>query len=81
MSSPIGTVNTVYLISQDQLGNKIETNISKGMSVGSTATYAQVDQAMRALNNLTGYTYNDTNLVKTISVNEVIVEESMDPDA
>lgn len=72
----IGTVNTIYLISQDQLGNRYQTNINgRNMTVNYNATYQQVDTAMRALNALTTNVYEDTNLIKTISVNEVLEEE------
>lgn len=72
----IGTVNTIYLISQDQLGNRYQTNINgRNMTVNYNATYQQVDTAMRALNGLTTNVYEDTNLIKTISVNEVLEEE------
>lgn len=72
----IGNVNTIYLISQDNLQNRYETNINgRNMTVNYNATYQQVDSAMRALNALTTNVYEDTNLIKTISVNEVLEEE------
>lgn len=72
----IGRVNTIYLITQDNLGNRYETNINgRNMTVNYNATYQQVDTAMRALNGLTTNTYEDTNLIKTVSVNEELENE------
>ena len=72
----IGNVATYNIISNDQLGNEITTNISKGFSINGAATYQQVDTASRALNALTTNTYNDTQLITEVSVNEKLAEEA-----
>lgn len=71
----IGNVQTIYLISLNQMGEEYETNISKGFTVNGAATYRQIDTASRALNALTTNTYSDTNLITSVSVNEVLMEE------
>ncbi len=68
----IGNVTTIYLKTTDTLENTYETNISKGFAVNPAATYAQVDTAVRALNQLTTNTYDDTTLVTAVSLNEVM---------
>lgn len=72
----IGNVQTMYLQTSDQLGNNYETNISKGFSVNSAATYQQVDTAVRALAELSTNTYGDTVLITSVSVNEKLEEEA-----
>jgi len=72
----IGNVQTMYLQTTDQLGNKYETNISKGFSVNGAATYQQVDTAVRALAELSTNTYGDTVLITSVSVNEKLEEEA-----
>lgn len=72
----IGQVNTIYLVSNDQMNTRYETNITgRNITVNYDATYQQVDTTMRALNALTTNTYQDTLLIKTVSVNEVLQEE------
>ena len=71
----IGSVETMYLQTTDQLGTKYETNISKGFKVNSEATYQQVDAASRALAELSTNTYGDTLLITKVSVNEKLDEE------
>lgn len=71
----IGNIQTYLILSQDALGNKFQTNISKGFTINSAATYQQVDQASRALNGLTTNTYQDTQLITVVSVNEKLAEE------
>jgi len=70
----VGQVQTMYLVTTDALENVYETNISKGFTVNSAATYAQVNTANRALASLSTNTYSDTKLVTNISVNEQIAE-------
>lgn len=70
----IGNVSIMYLKSYDALGNTYETNVSKGFIVKSTATYQEVDTAVRSINSLTTNTYDDTILVTNISVNDVLAE-------
>lgn len=71
----IGTVETVYLITADTLGKQYETNISKGLVINALATYQTVDTACRALAALSTNTYEDTNLITRVSVNDVIAED------
>lgn len=72
----IGQVQTIYLQSDDNIGNHYDTNINgRNMTVNYNATYQQVDSAMRALNGLTTNTYVDTQLITAISVNEKMAEE------
>lgn len=71
----IGNIATYQLLSYDQLQNTYETNISKGFTINGGATYRQVDTASRALIGLTNNTYDDTNLITEVSVNEVLAEE------
>lgn len=68
----IGNVTTIYLKTTDALDNTYETNISKGFAVNPAATYAQVDTAVRALNQLTTNTYDDTTLITEVSLNAVM---------
>lgn len=70
MDTPVGIVQEVIFISMNAMGERSETNISKGFEVNAEATYGQFDEAMRSLSNLTANTYNDTNLITSISVNE-----------
>lgn len=72
----IGDVQTVYIMSLDNLGNFYQTNVSKGFQVNPDATYQQVNDAMRALNGLTTNTYQDTTLITAVSVNGKIEEEA-----
>lgn len=71
----IGSVETMYLQTSDQLGNNYETNISKGFIINGAATYQQVDTAVRALAELSTNTYGDTLLITKVSVNEKLDEE------
>ena len=53
--------------------------VNKSFQNASTsATAANIDTAMRALNNLTTNTYGDTVIVEQESVNEILAEEEGD---
>jgi len=69
-SATIGDVSAVYLISNDQLGNRYETKINTTKStINEETTYQQVDTAMRQLASLSTNTYDDTLLITSVSVN------------
>lgn len=70
--SAIGNVDKYLLKTLDTEGKTVETNISKGFTINSEATYGEVDTASRALANLIRNTYNDTILVTNISVTEIL---------
>jgi len=71
----IGQVQTIYLQTVDNLRNTYETNVSSKFAIKPTATYGDVNGALRSLNNLTTNTYIDTKLITMISVNEEVAEE------
>lgn len=74
-NSPVGDVNQIYLKTQDQLGNEIQTLITNSKArVKSTATYTQMDTAMRAVAALSTNTYQDTLLITAVSVNYEVEE-------
>lgn len=69
-SATIGDVSAVYLVSNDQLGNRYETKINTTKStIDENTTYQQVDTAMRQLASLSTNTYDDTLLITSVSVN------------
>jgi len=70
----IGKVDKYILQTTNALGESMETNISKGITVNPSATYSQVDTASRAIAALSQNSYHDTILVTNISVNEVMAE-------
>lgn len=72
--NPIGRVTQYIILSEDALSTVAETNISKGFTINPGATYQQVDSASRSLIGLTTQTYQDTNLITTISVTEILSE-------
>ena len=66
----VGDVSAVYLVSNDQLGNRYETRINTNKStINGETTYQQVDTAMRQLASLSTNTYDDTLLITSVSVN------------
>lgn len=72
-SDPVGNVTEMYLLSNDQLGETYQTRITgTKCMVKPSATYEQVDTALRGLANLSTNTYNDTILITSISVNDII---------
>lgn len=74
-NSPVGDVNQIYLKTHDQLGNEIQTLITNTKArVKSTATYSQMDSAMRAVAALSTNTYEDTLLITAVSVNYEVEE-------
>ncbi len=75
MANIPATIDLVQMISLDQLGNKIETNLNKNFGRTQIATYEQINTIARALNNLTTNTYNDSLVVMTKSVNEALAEQ------
>lgn len=70
--SSIGNVDTYYLETTDNLGETVQTNLSKSFTINPSATYAQVDTASRQIAALTKNDYADTILLTKISVNEVM---------
>lgn len=68
----IGQVDQFILKTTTNLGETVETGISKKFIGNSEATYANVDTAMKALASLSTNTYSDTICVTNISVNEVM---------
>lgn len=76
MANIPATIDLVQMISLDQMGNKIETNLNKNFGRTKIATYEQINTIARALNNLTTNTYNDSLVVMTKSVNEALAEQA-----
>lgn len=71
----VGRVNAMKLKTTDALGNDVETQINNGrLFVNPNTTYAKVDTFARALANMSTNTYEDTDLITVISVNEVLAE-------
>lgn len=71
----VGNVTSMKILSRDALGNDAETTINTSrLFVNPSATYQQVDTFARALMGTSTNTYNDTNLITVISVNEVLAE-------
>lgn len=52
--------------------DKIETTLAFNLST--TASYENLDTAMRYLNNLTTNTYSDTYIVNTVSLNDELAQ-------
>lgn len=71
-NTAIGNVTQFVLKTTDNLGENVETALSKNFIANENATYANVDTAMRALASLTRNTYSDAICITNISVNEVI---------
>ena len=59
----------------DTFGNEVNKSFQ---NASTSATAANIDTAMRALNNLTTNTYGDTVIVEQESVNEILAEEEGD---
>ena len=75
-NDPIGNVKEIILLTDNSVTQTTdETNISKSFTVKTTATYNQVDSAMRGLAWLSTDSYNDTLLITQISVGEVLAED------
>ena len=72
----VGNVTDLVLKTTDNLSNNYETTITtKKLGVNMMATYQQVDTFSRQLAALTTNTYNDTDLITVVSVNEVLANE------
>lgn len=71
----IGNVQEMYLLSLDQLGNSYKTRIGQGFNINPNKTYQEIDSAQRALAGLLTNTYQDTQLITSVSVNEKLDEE------
>lgn len=71
-NTAIGNVDQFILITTDTLGAKVETGLSKKFIGNASATYANVDTAMRALATMSTNNYSDTTCVTSISVNDVM---------
>lgn len=72
----VGNVTSLIIKSKDATENDYETTITgKNVFVNPNATYQQVDQISRALNALSYNTYQDTDLITKVSVNEKLAEE------
>ncbi len=69
----IGQVTEYRIKSTDSFGNDYDNKIWS--SLNPEATYQQVDAASRALIGLSKNTYDDTILVTSVSVNEVLANE------
>lgn len=71
----VGNVTSLIIKSTDATENDYETTITgKNVFVNPNATYQQVDQISRALNALSYNTYQDTDLITKVSVNEKLAE-------
>lgn len=68
----IGQISQFIIKSTNNLGETVETGISKKFIGNANANYANVDTAMKALITLSTNTYSDTICVTNISVNEVM---------
>ena len=71
-NTAIGNVTQFVLKTTNNLGENVETALSKNFVANANATYANVDTAMRALTSTSSNTYSDTICITNISVNEVI---------
>jgi len=72
----VGNVTSFIIKSVDATENEYETTITnKNVYVNPNATYQQVDAIARALNAVSYNTYQDTNLITKVSVNEKLAEE------
>ena len=65
----------LLLKTTDTYGNEVNKSFQ---NASTSATAANIDTAMRALNNLTTNTYGDTVIVEQESVNEILAEEEGD---
>ena len=70
----IGNCEKIVIVTTDASGKDIETNLNKSCMVNSEATYQQVNDAARAIADLTRNTYNDTICVTNISTNEQLAD-------
>lgn len=72
-SELVGNVTQMNLVTSDNLGNKTETPITnKNLHIRPTANYQQVDDFAQRLAGLSSRTYEDTNLLTIISVQQKI---------
>lgn len=72
----VGNVDSMKLKMKDQLGNDIVTTLTNTrLFVNPHATYQDADTFARALQGLTKNTYQDTDLITIISVNEKLADE------
>ena len=69
-NTQIGNVDKIVIVSTDALGNNNETNLNKSCIANSDATYQQVNDAARAIIELSRNTYNDAICVTNISTND-----------
>ena len=71
----VGNVSSMVLKSTDNAGEALETTITnKRLFINPNANYTDVDTLARLLNGLTTNTYDDTDLITVISVNEKLAE-------
>lgn len=74
-NTPVGNVTSYQILSQDNLQNDYQTTITnKRIFVNPNANYQQVNSLSRSFMNLSTNTYQDTNLITSVSVNEEIYE-------
>lgn len=74
-SDSVGNVTALKLITADSTAETYETTITnKKIMVSPTASYTQVDTFGRALANLSTNDYQDTILITSVSVNDVMAE-------
>lgn len=66
----IGNVDKIIIVTTDALGKDNETNLNKSCIANRNATYQQVNDAARAIADLSRDTYNDAICVTNISTNE-----------
>lgn len=73
-NSLVGDVQKVEISTIDSLENKYTTTLNTRIKLKQTAKYSNVDTSIRALLNLSTNTYQDTDLITDISVNEQMAE-------
>lgn len=71
----IGDVTEMYLVTTNQLGNTYKTKIGGNFQINPEKTYQEIDTAQRALAGLSSNVYQDTILITSISVNNVLADE------
>lgn len=75
-NDPVGNVDAMKILTTDSTGETYtDTVTSKKIFVNPNATYTQVNAQARALAALSFNSYDDTVLVTSISVNEVLAAE------
>lgn len=71
-NTAIGNVTQIVVKTTNKWGQDVENKLNKNFMVNSSATYANVDTAARALVTMSSDTYSDTICITNISVNEVL---------